>query len=295
MFRAITGDDFASCQAVFDASYYDLHHRFGMGEGEPEGEAWLPRILEHFLETDPDGGRIAIDDDGAYAFASTIRRDDFWFLSFLFVVPGRQGSGVGRGLLEALIPPPGGDQVRATVVESFQPVSTGLYASLGVTPKAIKYWLSGPTEPGRLPELPATIHKAALSAADGEAVDALDLKHLGFTRSVDHLWWRKSGTPAWVYRRDDALIAYAYLDEGYIGPALAENEETLRLVVADLVRSSDDPTSTTINLCGDSSETFRMLINAGARIDVETKYRFVYCSDAGPLGACYIHHSDWLP
>jgi ribosomal protein S18 acetylase RimI-like enzyme len=37
------------------------------------------------------------------AFASVWRAPDYWFLHSLFVAPARQGSGVGRGLLAAVL------------------------------------------------------------------------------------------------------------------------------------------------------------------------------------------------
>jgi hypothetical protein len=134
-----------------------------------------------------------------------------------------------------------------------------------------------------------------MSSADLDDVDELDRAVLGFVRSVDHRWWGQAGTPGWVYRRGDDLVAYAYVDDGYVGPALATDEETLCLVVADLVGTAPEPSSVAVNICGEAGAVFRMLVNAGARIDGTNRYRFVYCSSSGALPSSYIHHSDWLP
>ena len=294
--RVLALEDLPACQAIFNESYGELHRRHAIDEGEPDATAWLTPILRHFLQTDPAGARLATDGATPVGFASTIRRDDYWFLSFLFVIPEHQGTGVGRQLLTELLPGDGsGDVVRATVVESFQPVSTGLYASLGMTPRAIKYWLSGLSRPQRLPHLPGDMDRTRMSVADLDDVDRLDQTVLGFVRRSDHRWWAEAGTPAWAYRRGDDLVAYAYVDEGYIGPALAADEATLCSVVADLVGTSPSPSSMAINVCGDAGAVFRMLVDAGARIDDASRYRFVYCSSSGPLPSSYIHHSDWLP
>jgi GNAT superfamily N-acetyltransferase len=292
----ISVDDLSTCQAIFDASYYELHRRYGMDDVEPDDASWLTPILRHFLQTDPAGARLALDGGTPAGFASTIRRDDYWFLSFLFVMPDQQGRGIGRQLLTELLPDDGRhDVVRATVVESFQPVSTGLYASFGMTPRAIKYWLSGLSRPERLPHLPADLRRAEMSGPDLPDVDKLDQAVLGFVRGPDHRWWAEAGMPGWVYRRADELVAYAYTDDGYVGPALATDDETLCSVVADLVGTSAEPSGMTINVCGEAGAVFRMLVNAGARIDASSKYRFVYCSSSGPLPPSYLHHSDWLP
>jgi GNAT superfamily N-acetyltransferase len=267
-----------------------------MDDAEPDDASWLTPILEHFLQTDPTGARLALDDGTPVGFASTIRRDDYWFLSLLFVLPDHQRKRIGRRLLTELIPDDEGDDVvRATVVESFQPVSTGLYASLGMTPRAIKYWLSGLRRPGTLPPLPADLRKTQMSDADLDDVDGLDRTLLGFTRRADHRWWSEAGAQRWVYRRGGDLVAYAHVDDGYVGPALATDEETLCSVVADLVGTAPEPSAVTVNICGDSGAVFRMLVDAGARIDTGSTYRLVYCSSSGPLPSSYIHHADWLP
>jgi GNAT superfamily N-acetyltransferase len=294
--RAVSTDDIPACRSIFDASYRDLHQRHGMREVESDDASWLTPILAHFLRTDPGGARLALDGAAPVGFASTIRRDDYWFLSFLFVTPDQQGRGIGRQLLTELLPHEGPhDVVRATVVESFQPVSTGLYASLGMTPRSIKYWLSGLSRPGTLPELPSDLRKTGMSEADLDGVDELDRALLGFARRPDHRWWMQAGTPCWVYRRDGDLAAYAYVDDGYVGPALATDDDTLCSVVADLVGTSTEPSAMVVNVCGDAGAVFRMLVNAGARIDAGSEYRFVYCSSSGPLPSSYLHHSDWLP
>jgi GNAT superfamily N-acetyltransferase len=292
--RRARTEDIASCRDIFEESYSDLHRRFGFQDDDPGDPDWLRPILTHFLQTDPTGTAMAVLDGEPAAFASSIRRDDYWFLSFLFVHPSRQGRGVGRSLLDELSPSESG-VVRATVVESFQPVSTGLYASAGMTPRATKYWLSGVRTLGAMPTLPEDIHRAELTDADLAAVDAMDRTLLGFERRPDHTWWRASGTPSWCYRRGSDLVGYAYVDDGYIGPALATDERMLCAIVADVIRTSDDPASSSINLSGHSGEVFRMLIDAGARIDETARYRFMYCSNGDLLPSSYIHHADWLP
>jgi GNAT superfamily N-acetyltransferase len=287
-------EDVDTCQFLFDVSYGDLHRRYQLGDEEVSSPDWLRPILTHFLETDPSGTLVASEESEVVAFASSVRRDDYWFLSFLFVDPSAQGRGVGRKLLQALAPK-GRGTVMATVVESFQPASTGLYASVGMSPQAIKYWLSGVSRPGSLPPLPSNLHREQLTRTDQVEVDALDRAVLGFARPADHRWWIQADTPCWSYRDGSNVVAYAYVDGDVVGPALAADQRTLCAVVADLVGTAEDPAAMSVNICGNSAEVFRMLIEAGARVDDTSSYRFVYCSSDGPLPASYLHHSDWLP
>ena len=293
--RSLGIEDISWCQQVFDASYYDLHRRYGLIDREPgEPDEWLRPILTHFLSTDPRGS-LGVNVDGRpVAFAASFQRDEYWFLSFLFVHPSAQREGLGRRLLNELVPSDP-SIVRATVVESFQPASTGLYASFGVVPQAIKYWLSGVSRPGALPSMPEDLHRSPLSEGDAIEIDALDRSVLGFTRPRDHGWWRREMARGWIYRRGEKLVAYVYIEDDYVGPALAADESTLLEVVADVVKTAPDPASISVNLSSNSGQVFRMLIDAGARIDDSARFQFLYCSDQGPLPSCYIHNSDWLP
>ena len=292
--RAIGTEDISWCQEVFDDAFMDLHRRHGIPAGPVSDAEWLRPVLTHLLSTDPRGSLGAFDGAEPVAFGTTIRRDRFWFLSFLFVRPRWQGQGIGRAIVDALDPGEDG-VVRATVVESFQPVSTGLYASVGMVPRTIKYWLTGIRHPGSLPPLDDHVRRAPVTRDDAAEIDAFDRSELGFQRPADHRWWLDAGTPAWIYRRGSDVIAYAYVDGGYIGPVLAEGEETLCAVVGDLVRTAGDPASMAVNLGSHSGALFRVLVDAGARIDQSAGYRFLYCASEGPLPPGYIHHSDWLP
>jgi len=290
----LTEAGISACRSIFDATYNDLHRNYGLEIEENPDSDWLRPILTHFLGTDPERSLIARTDEEPIAFGTSFRRDAYWFLSFLFVLPSAQGRGVGRRLLQQLLARDG-DAVRATVVESFQPVSTGLYASVGMTPRSIKYWVSQVAKPGSLPALPGDITCAEATASDAGAIDELDRSILRFGREADHGWWRSAGQACYAFRRNEELIAYAYVDEGFIGPVLAVDDQTLAAVVAELIRSADDPSSASVNLCGDSTSVLQMLINAGGRIDDKEPFRYVYCSSQGPLPSSYIHHSDWLP
>lgn len=293
--RPIGTEDISWCQQVFDASFNDLHRRYGLqDEGPSEPDEWLRPILTHFLETDPAGSLGATANGEPVAFATSFRRDDYWFLSFLFVHPSAQGKGVGRRLLDELAPTEP-QVVRATVVESFQPVSTGPYASRGMVPRTIKYWLQGVNRPGSLPSLTDDVRRAALTEADVADIDAMDRAVLGFERPAEHKWWAGTLTRGWSYRRGSTLVAYVYVDKDYVGPALAIDEQTLCAVVADVIGTAERPASMSVNLCAGSGALFRMLLAAGARIDDSANDRYLYCSSQEPLPSSYIHNSDWLP
>ena len=233
--RTATPLDVETMCDIFFASYNDLHRRHGLAEENPEDRDWLADAIRHVLRTDPDGTVLATDDGTPTAFATSYLRDSYWFLSFLFVSPDAQGRGVGKALLDAAMPPESDGLTRALVVESFQPVSTGLYAGHGITPRGVRYVLTGLTDPARLPESGTGIEVADVTSDAIAEMSELDRRQLGFARPADHEWWLRSEMTARAYRRHGALVGYAYVDEeGIVGPALGEDE-------ADGVRDRDRP------------------------------------------------------
>jgi GNAT superfamily N-acetyltransferase len=287
--RPITEADLPACVSIYNESLNDLHRRFGFLDEVSNDDSWLLAPLRHLLLTDPAGGRIAFDDDGEVAFASTLVRDRYWFLAFLFVRPRTQRRGVGRRLLGELLPADA-DITRATVVESFQGVATGLYASGGMTPARSS---AGSSVPARV-DLTAdrTMQRADMTDADLDSIGQLDERVLGFRRRKDHEWWIRT-MRAFAYRRGKAMVAYAYLDEAYVAPVLAVDPATLEAVIADLFGSVDGG-ALELGVWSSSPALLRSLLHAGFRIH-EAKVSLVYASSGGPLPANYMANADWLP
>ena len=103
--RPFTAEEIPTCSRIFYEAFNDLHARRGLPTEDPADDAWIRTALTRGRRTDPELALLALDDDGPAAFGTAARRNDFWFLSFLFVLPRAQGRGIGRALLEALLPP----------------------------------------------------------------------------------------------------------------------------------------------------------------------------------------------
>jgi GNAT superfamily N-acetyltransferase len=279
---------------IFFASYNDLHRRHGLAEENPEDRDWLADAIRHVMHTDPSGTVLATDDRTPTAFATSYLRDSYWFLSFLFVSPDAQGRGVGKALLDAVMPPERDGLTRALVVESFQPISTGLYAGHGITPRGVRYVLTGLTDPARLPESGTDMEVADVTADAIAEICELDRRHLGFMRAADHEWWLSEMT-ARAYRRGGSVVGYAYVDEEeeVVGPALGEDEPTACAIVADLLRRAEHPEALKVPVYGNNAELFRMLVRAGARIE-PSDFRYFYCSTDDALPSTYIHYAGYM-
>jgi GNAT superfamily N-acetyltransferase len=231
--RRIEESDVPACTDIFNEAFNDVHRAYGYTEDLAEpGDRWLATPLGHFLSSDRDGGLIATDEGGEAAFASSIRRDDYWFLAFLFVVPRAQGRGLGRELLRRLLPRTDATTT-ATMVESYQSTAMGLYAREGMIPCSPKHWLVAPTRSVRFADDGPALTRTEMVESEIDRVSSLDRQILGFSRAADHRWWMKT-MRGFIYTANSATVGYAYLDGGWISPALAIDEETLVAIFADL-------------------------------------------------------------
>src|SRR3954449_11358840 len=158
-------------------------------------------------------------------------------------------------------------------------------------PCAVMYWLVA--SKSRLKPYPnAGLEDRALSEHDLDEVSSLDRHVLGYSRAADHRWWMQT-TRGHIFHGNGRMVGYAYVDEGWIAPALAIDEPTLVAIFGDLgPRVSADEIETAV--LGTSRTLFQALIQFGFRIG-KSKYSSVYASNTGPLPQSYVLHADWLP
>lgn len=275
--RPATAADLPACAAVWRDGLNDYLGRQGRYEVPAENPG-LGRLHAHALATDP-GTFVVAEDEAAriVAFGSAVRRERLWFLSMLFVLPGLQERGLGRMLIERLLPADSDGVILATATDSGQPVSNGLYASYGMVPRAPLFNLVGrPGRPDALPPLPAAITvermDAGTEAGDPAAVadvDDLDAAVLGFRRPVDHGYVRAEGRARFVYRDGAGVpVGYGYASEvGRIGPVTVLDPGLLGAVVGHLMAAVQPRGASAIWVGGGADETFSALVRAGLRIE----------------------------
>jgi GNAT superfamily N-acetyltransferase len=225
--RPATEADVPGQDAVFRAAVGELFRRHSFPPPDPPAEAFAAQ-QRHLIRHDGERCFVAEEDGGVVGFAAAFVRDDAWFLASLFVLPERQGRGLGRSLLERAWGPK--RRVRLTMTDSIQPVSNGLYARLGLVPTAPVLALVGTPrteEPGGL--------EAAVS--EPEALRELDLAAYGFDRAPDHAYWQ-SFARATLWLRAGAPVAYSYaVSPGWIGPvAGVDGEAAAAALGAELAR-----------------------------------------------------------
>jgi len=283
--RTARADELPACADVWRAGL----DGYGPRVGRPPMIAApgpLVALLAHLRGTDPDGFRVAIrpDVDGAervVAFASASRRDHVWFLGMLFVHPDEQGRGLGRALLEAVLPAGGDPVALATCTDAAQPISNAVYARYGLVPRLPVLELVGRPDragPAALPEGVRAVPFELLAAgpADGPgprrlaaAVDALDRALLGYAHPQDHAFLGQTGRLGHLYEAGDGrIVGYGYVSPvGRIGPLAVEDSALLPGVLGHLLRAVEPAGVFSAWVPGAAGAAVTSLLDAGLRLE----------------------------
>ncbi len=102
-------EDLAKAERASDVTFLDGDRRIRrVSEPEPEprsetaAKQWIDR-MRYFLTVDPAGCLVAMDGDEVVGFAISQNRDQLWFLATYGVLPDRQGQGIGKQLMDAVL------------------------------------------------------------------------------------------------------------------------------------------------------------------------------------------------
>ncbi|MDP9482992.1 MAG: GNAT family N-acetyltransferase [Chloroflexota bacterium] len=284
-FRPARSDDLAECGRVWREALNDYLVRLNQSE-VPDEPGPLGRLHGHTQATDPERFIVATQPapggERIVAFGSAVVRGPIWFLSMLFVRPEAQGQGLGRAILERLLPGPDRGGSLATAIDSLQPIAMALYASYGLTARMPLLDLRGDVHrPEAFPPLPAGIsvvpfESVAAGGSDGaghrglaSAVDALDRDVLGTEHPEDHRFLRGEGRRGFLYRGPDGVtLGYGYAGEvGRVGPIAVSEESLLEPIVGHLIAAVPSRGARAVWTPGGATRLLPTLLAAGLRID----------------------------
>lgn len=286
--RQATEEDLPACAPIWREALNDYMGRLSLPV-IPDELAPIRRLHAHLQRTDPEQFWVAARQAHAdpagpsatpIAFGAATRRGDVWFLSMLFVRPEDQGAGVGRAVLERLLPTD--DAILATGTDSAQPISNALYAGLGMVPRMPLLGLVGRAErPDALPELPAGVRPVPFEEiADGppggdghrrlvEEVDTIDREIAGFAHPEDHRFLRVEGRRAFLYLGPDGTaLGYGYASEvGRVGPIAVRDGTLLAPVLGHLLRAVQPRGASAVWVPGHAGPAVVALLGAGLRLE----------------------------
>ncbi len=294
-YRPAAADDLLGCAQIWSTAIEDYVRRLNQpwfsGDLQP-----LQRLLGHCLGTDPTSFVVATDPAAGgrlVGFGSATRRGDVWFLGMLFVLPELQAAGVGRALLEQILPP-GARRVAAhtaelradvppdeafqpilgTATDSVQPISNALYSQYGMVPRLPLFNFVGyPERPEAFGAMPAgiVVRESRPETADEDlaALSTVDDLAIGYRHPADHEFLRAEGRRLFVARseRGDAMGYGHIAPSGRFGPVAAVDAELLAPLAGHLVTSVRAPGAYASWVAGSAGSLFVALLGAGFRFE----------------------------
>lgn len=171
----------------------------------------MPAVLRHGFNSGD--MRVAVRDGKIIGFGAALSRGRLRFLAQLFVLPEAQQSGVGRAILNAIMPHDG---------RPLACVSTGdlralaAYARHGMTPRW-PYYVVRRASAG-IEQLPWDSVEVVEADPDDSELVAWDARSFGNARPEDLAFLRRDrvGSPFWL-RRAGVTLGYAFINRLFEG------------------------------------------------------------------------------
>jgi GNAT superfamily N-acetyltransferase len=286
--RPARPDELMACAAIWRVAINHYTERLDQPP-IPDDLASIMTLYTHLQATDPELFVVATrPDTGAsggervIGFAAAVVRGTAWYLSMLFVLPEEQGLGLGRALLERVLPPADAGMSRGTAIDSAQPISAALYSLYGMPPRMPLLHLIGDVHrPEKVLGLPAGVVATPFEAiaggrADGSGhrelaatVGAIDTELLGYDHPQDHRYLRGSGRRGFLYRdASGTVLGYAYGSEiGRVGPVAVLRPDLLGPVLGHILVAIRPRGASAAWVPGSATDAVTTLLAAGLRIE----------------------------
>src|SRR5262245_4527878 len=245
--RKVRPDELAEVWRVHVAASNDLMVRRS-GQATRPADAPVASDARVGLASDPDGYFCAVEEGRIRGMVSALVRGRLWYLSMFFVLPGDQGRGLGRALLEQALAygEARGAEVRCTWA-TLDPRAQARYVMAGMAPRWPIYRLDGSAAAvARLRARAGLRSREREAPGDPGAVEKLTAEVFGHGRAEDLAHWRGDGGAAVGIERGGELAAFAYRRGERIGPAAGHDDTALlQAVAAAAVASAGDGGSVT--------------------------------------------------
>jgi GNAT superfamily N-acetyltransferase len=217
IFRPGTPDDSRACHQLLFASITDFAATRASPLSGTEDDWWTgSRVYYDLLATDAAEWWVAADETSGelIGYARSIEADGLLELTEFFVRPGHQSRGIGRELIARAFP---ADRGRARVIIATSDVrALARYYGAGV---AVRFPFMDMIGKPRPTELPAGLTAERVDGDAGlDAVRTIERSLLGFERSAAILDLLFRDREAYLYRRADAVVGFAFVSPTGSGP-----------------------------------------------------------------------------
>jgi hypothetical protein len=221
------------------------------------------------LAGDPDGYFCAVEEGRIRGMVSALVRGRLWYLSMFFVLPGDQGRGVGRALLERAL---AYGEARRTEVRftlaTLDPRAQARYMMARMAPRWPIYPLEG--DAAAVARLEARVRldpRDRERSCDPGDAEKLTAEVFGHGRADDLAHVRSDGGTAVAIERGGEVAGFAYRRGQRIGPAAGLDETALLQAVASAAASGvGDKGSVTMRVPGACASLLEALVGCGFRL-----------------------------
>lgn len=266
--RKVRPDELEEVWQVHVASSHDVGAGSSRPASPPAGTQ-VPADASVALATDPDGYFCAVEEGRIRGMVSALVRGRVWFLSMFYVLPGDQGRGIGRALLERALAyaDARGVEVRCTWA-TLDPRAQARYVMAGMAPRWPIYRLDGDAAAvARLAARAGLDSKEWGLPCDPGVAEKLTAEVLGHDRAGDLAHWRSDGGAAVAIERGGALAAFAYRRGDRIGPAAGRDQAALvEVVAAAAAAGAGERGKVTLRVPGVCASLLEALVDCGFRI-----------------------------
>ncbi len=244
-FRQMTEDDVPAAVAAFESGLLGISANAGLPitGNSIQDERRRQDRTRHFLATDPGGSWVAEEGVTIVGMSQSFVREDYWMLSQLGTVPGRQGRGVGRELLKLAISH-GDPQSPGTIQCSSDPKAMALYTGFGFTlhPVVTAWGAIRPRSVTRPPEIDR-YEPDQVGERELQVIAAIDRAVRGSVRTVDIVAMLAQPGNRLLLHGDQA---YAVVKDERIVTLGAHQEESAALVLRTML--AEAPAGETIEV-----------------------------------------------
>ena len=234
-------------------------------------------LMMHMKHTDPEGCVGAFEGERMVGFASSITRENHWYLGYLYIAPGRWSRGLGRKLLTRVIGTVDPHEVNlfSLCTLSFNTQAVALYSSFGMYPQCAILNMEWNRDSGRKLKVGRPDRKLAMRHIDDYEklgfINKLDKRNRGVTRPEDHKFFIDNDKCELASFYDGRKpVGYTVLYEnGWVAPISAVDPAYLPDMMKICVRHQLDRECKLIGLnCpGTNGVVLRQLLKIGLRID----------------------------
>jgi ribosomal protein S18 acetylase RimI-like enzyme len=240
-----------------------------------------PRLMVHFLKTDPEGSFAARDRTGKLVgFAMSLIREDEWFLSQLFVDPTLQSKGLGQKLLDKAMRYGKKNCCKrwALVTFSYNPQAIAVYTKMGMPPQRPLLTMERKRKDGEaFKKLRAPIKLTVTKITEEKYINrltAIDRRARQLARPEEHFFWlADENYNMLIFHDGKKLVGYAVVNgRGMVAPVVASEPKYLSSMMALAIEwgVAQGHKYQIMFVQGEQLEVIQMLMKAEFHIDETT-------------------------